>query len=116
MNRPLRAVVAVLLATLALAACTSGKHQPAAPTTIPSDVTRAAFLSAVRTAWPDADEARLVDMGHTICDRFASGGTWLEAVAMLTDGTSVDGYAAGSLIGGAVAAFCPQFESLPHDR
>jgi hypothetical protein len=61
--------------------------------------------------WPSDKTAQVIETGYAVCQDWASGATFEQEVADLTEVTSWSDYQAGYFIGAATGAFCPEYES-----
>lgn len=102
-----------------------GTEPPPPPTQPPlsdDEIMELAYVVLVRTLHPTfavQDDATLIELGHTVCKVIAedAGGDVRTAQLLLAVVMVGDGYdeefigAVGGLMGAAVAAFCPEYES-----
>ena len=124
----LGAVVVLVLAALVIAAANAAAPQVSTPTPTPAPAVRAAatipagatsstggtHAAAYLAVLADAGlldgvpEDQALTLGHTVCTFLAAGNTIYDAgeVAMASGFTPTQ---AGTLVGTAIAAFCPRF-------
>lgn len=86
-----------------------------------SEISDFAFLSSIKAAFPEFDDApdeQLVSTGHNICTRLNTGETFDSIAASILESSINNGFSAteagavaGVLLGAAVAAYCEEHQA-----
>lgn len=61
--------------------------------------------------WPSDKTAQVIETGYAVCQDWASGASFEQEVADLTEVTGWSDYQAGYFVGAATGAFCPEYEA-----
>ncbi|GBG39363.1 DUF732 domain-containing protein [Mycobacterium montefiorense] len=101
MAGPIAAVVAGLLG---IAAAPSAHADPA-------DDTYLQTLQQRGLSWANGQDQTMINVGHAVCTDFAGGDTMEQTVGDVKKALGVSNNGAGSIVGAAVAAYCPENRS-----
>lgn len=84
--------------------------RPAPSTYIDDPVKVAAFIQIMQPKFPGASRAKLIELGHTMCDTVRAWGGNIDALLQAMAPTSDDPSLLGYTIGASVSTFCPEFD------
>ncbi|MEM6105826.1 DUF732 domain-containing protein [Mycobacterium sp. 050272] len=62
-------------------------------------------------SWPGGQDQMMINAGHAVCQDFDAGDTMAQTVDDVKKALGVSNMGAGSIVGAAVAAYCPQNRS-----
>jgi Protein of unknown function (DUF732) len=62
-------------------------------------------------SWADGQDQTMINVGHAVCTDFAGGDTMQQTVGDVKKALGVSNNGAGSIVGAAVAAYCPENRS-----
>jgi hypothetical protein len=62
-------------------------------------------------SWPDGQGQTMINVGHAVCTDFDGGDTMAQTVDDVKKALGVSNNGAGSIVGAAVANYCPQNRS-----
>jgi uncharacterized protein DUF732 len=62
-------------------------------------------------SWADGQDGTMINVGHAVCTDFAGGDTMEQTVGDVKKSLGVSNNGAGSIVGAAVAAYCPENRS-----
>jgi hypothetical protein len=113
-----RVIAAVVLSVVLLSGCSvSINSKSNEPTPTPTNSTQA-YVDNLRSASPDETEgvpdADLIETGRAACGAFDRGVTPEEIFSEL-NGSGIDPYFAGTVVGAAARYLCPEHEKMLMD-
>lgn len=62
-------------------------------------------------SWPNGQDQMMINAGHAVCQDFDAGDTMAQTVDDVKKALGVSNMGVGSIVGAAVAAYCPQNRS-----
>ncbi|HTX97318.1 MAG TPA: DUF732 domain-containing protein [Mycobacterium sp.] len=62
-------------------------------------------------SWPNGSDQMMINVGHAVCQDWAAGDTMAQTVDDVQKSLGLSTNGAGSVIGAATAAYCPEFRS-----
>jgi hypothetical protein len=98
---PIAAVVSGLLAITAASVANAD----------PTDDAYLQRLQQVGLSWPNDQGQTMINVGHAVCQDFDGGDTMAQTVDDVKKALGVSNNGAGSIVGAAVANYCPQNRS-----
>jgi hypothetical protein len=105
MAAPIAAVVAGLLGSVMIHAAT-----PVAKAD-PADDNYLQTLQQRGLSWAPGQDPTMINVGHAVCQDFAGGDTMEQTVGDVKKALGVSNNGAGTIVGAAVAAYCPENRS-----
>lgn len=106
----MRLLALVISLVFALTACNGGGEVESAPE--PTVSIESLYLEVVREEEPDliaVPDSNLVGLADNICEFFASGGSFEDAVYLGVE-SGMDIRTTAFLVGASTAAFCPEYK------
>lgn len=77
----------------------------------PSDDNYLHILQQRGLSWAQGQDQTMINVGHAVCADFAGGDTMEQTVGDVKKALGVSNNGAGSIVGAAVAAYCPENRS-----
>jgi hypothetical protein len=97
-----------------IAAAVAGFVAIAVAPTASADPADDAYLQTLQQrglSWPNDQGQTMINVGHAVCQDFAGGDTMSQTVDDVKKALGVSNTGAGSIVGAAVANYCPENRS-----
>lgn len=101
MAGPIAAVVAGLVLVAAAPAASAD----------PADDQYLQTLQQRGLSWAPGQDGTMINVGHAVCSDFDGGDTMAQTVGDVKKSLGISNNGAGSIVGAAIAAYCPQNRS-----
>jgi hypothetical protein len=97
-----------------IAAAVAGFIAVAAAPTASADPADDAYLQTLQQhglSWANGADGTMINVGHAVCSDFAGGDTMAQTVQDVKKSLGLSNNGAGTIIGAAVANYCPENRS-----